>query len=196
MIRSPNFRAHRATQPEKEGQTGVCPSKEESAASACLNCRLPLPWRPGSWHLLLGRRLVAAALTSSLSWQIGYFERLLQREIKARLRRDFHLLALGEDLDARSRASTDRSADRSAFAAAGNCADQSPKGCAAADGCGAALAAGCAGLFHVAGLDVVGSALENDTGQGQREFAAAGNVAGGTSVDQFEVGVRAERQDD
>src|SRR5713226_8885014 len=153
MIRSPNFRAHRATQPEKEGQTGVCPSKEESAASARLSYHLPLPWRPGSWHLLLGRRLVAAALTSSLSWQIGYFERLLQREIKARLRRDFHLLALGEDLDARTGAAADRSADRS------------PKGCAAADGCGAALAAGCAGLFHVAGLDVVGSALENDTGQ-------------------------------
>src|SRR6266446_733652 len=167
----------------KRGADRSLPSKEESGGSACLSCRLPLTWCPGSWHLLLGRRLVAAALTSSLSREIGDIDRLLQREIEARLRGDFHLLALGEDLDARSRASTDRCTDRRAFAAAGNCADQSPKSGTAADGCSAALAAGCARLFHVAGFDVVGPALKNNTSQSQREFAAAGNVAGGTSVD-------------
>src|SRR6266852_1677353 len=138
----------------------------EASAPGIENWRIGLASSLRIRRRLIRRRLLRVrTLPRPFSREIGDVQRLLQREIEPRFRRDLHLLALGQDLYARSRSTAHRRADRRAFAATGHCADKRPESPAAADGFRAAFAAGCARLFHVAAYDVIRLALKNDARQ-------------------------------
>src|SRR5260370_37983548 len=146
---------------------------------------------------LIRRRLLRVrTLPRPFSREIGDVQRLLQREIEPRFRRDLHLLALGQDLYACSRSTAHRRADRRAFAATGHCADERTQSRAAADGFRAALAAGRTGLLHVTGNDVVRLALKNDARQLQAQFAASRDVTRRAGALELDVCIRTAGHDD
>src|SRR5882724_10552154 len=122
-------------------------------------------------------------------------EWLLECEIESRLGWNFYLLALGKDLHAGSCTRSDPCADCGAFAAARESANQCAEHCAATDCCGAAFSARGTRLLHVGSTDVVGSALEDDALNVEREFAAAFDLARRTGVDELDVHVGAFRYD-
>src|SRR5260370_9780142 len=72
---------------------------------------------------LIRRRLLRIrTLPRPFSREIGDVQRLLQREIEPPFRRDLHLLALGQDLYARSRSAPHRRPDPPRFPAPGTLA--------------------------------------------------------------------------
>src|SRR5262249_8839872 len=117
--------------------------------------------------------------------QISNVKRLFQREVQPRLRRNLHLLALGEYLDSGPGAAAHRRSDGRACAAAGNSANERAQGRASSYFYRAVLAPRTAGLLHVRARHVVGLALENDALQVDAQFALARKLSGGLGVFQF-----------
>ena len=110
------------------------------------------------------------------------FEGLDQLEVEQGFGVDGDVAVAGEACAAGACGCADEAADQSAFAAAGETADECAAAGAAAGECGGALAFAGAGFGRSGGLDLVGFILHGNIGKSERKDGAAFEAAGGLGV--------------
>ena len=122
------------------------------------------------------------------------FDRRVESEVEARLRRDFHLLAFGQRLNCDAATGTNPGSDRCAFPTASESPDESAKGRATADDRGRTFSTGATFFLKVSGRECVRFALIGDGVESHGEFTGALELSGRTGLHNFEQRVQTFRR--